>query len=67
LLWISAALARVEARQEVMERTLAALTTQLADLDAVLRHAAAREPVPARRTRTRARRSGTILKVVNGG
>jgi hypothetical protein len=61
LQWISATLARVEARQEVMERTLAALTTQLADLDAVLRRAA--EPAPARRTRTRTRRSD-VLRVV---
>jgi type II secretory pathway component PulJ len=62
LQWISATLARVEARQEVMERTLAALTAQLADLDAVLRRAA--EPAPARRTRTRARRGETVLRVV---
>ncbi len=65
LQWIGAALARVEARQEVMERTLSALTAQLADLDAVLRRAAAeREPVPPRRTRVRGRRADTVLKLV---
>ena len=64
LQWISAALGRVEARQEVLERTLAALTVQLADLDAVLRRAAEREPAPARRTRSRGRRHETVLRIV---
>ena len=64
LQWISAALGRVEARQEVLERTLAALTVQLADLDAVLRRAAEREPAPARRTRARGRRHETVLRIV---
>ena len=66
LQWIGAALARVEARQEVMERTLDALTAQLADLDTVLRRAAAEhEPVsPRRRTSSPSRRGDTFLRVV---
>ena len=69
LQWIGAALARVEARQEVMERTLAALTAQVADLDECLRRAADREreaapSSPRRRTRSPGRRGDIILRVV---
>ena len=69
LQWISTALARVEARQELMERTLAALAAQVADLDECLRRAADREreaapSSPRRRTRSPGRRGDTILRVV---